>query len=147
MKNKKTPSVKTLLKKIEGLECELNNEQCLSQKYGREAEYNKQRVHDLNGELMKFRNQEGMAMGKSEARREVVQTALERAHRELLTVKPQEGSIAVLQRVLGSAQGAIALALDCQLSQGHMRTPAVHPYPDEQRREREENEMMLRGRR
>lgn len=99
----------------------------------RTAQYWQNRASELQSKQDNHTHEKGCAMGLDRARANVLETALRRAHVELSGVKPQEQTAVALQRVLGSVQGGIAVALE---QNGNMQGGFIDLYPQETNTER-----------
>lgn len=75
----------------------------------------------------------GFEAGKADTKEGVIITAAIRAHMELMGVKAQEQNFASLQRILGSVQGGLGVALEMagRLGGGH-----IDLYPDDENAKR-----------
>jgi len=76
------------------------------------ASYWMRRAQDAEARFQKGQTTNDQMAGLSMNRNSVIETSVQRAFVELHSVQPNEINVASLQRVIGSAQGALSLALE-----------------------------------
>lgn len=125
----KSPALKAAEKKIEQLNALVEEAHASLHKAQDDARHWERSYRAEYDARMKAANGEGAKAACDAHRNGVLETAIIRAHQELSHVKAVENNPAALQRIIGSVQGGLAVALE---QNGNLQGGLIDLYPEDE---------------